>query len=106
MSSEQINIAIGAAQLLLALCVFFRVDHRIVGRFMNRHHAEPELGLGVPITTPRRGKLLLILIFGGLAFSVYGFYQTLQPPVPHQNKVSTKNVEVHVRRWLEGLMVS
>ena len=107
MSGEQINIAIGSAQLLFALLVFFRIDHRIfLG--MKPEKAAPEHPLDLPIKSNRRAKLVLILLFGGLAFSAYGFYRTLQEPPNSPDAVSPAKIERLVEQWCKnfGLSVS
>src|SRR6266403_1615139 len=103
MSTQQVEIVIAAAQLLFAAFIFFRIDHRIFRRFMKRPKTEPELPLGLPIKSNRRAKLVLILIFGGLAFSGYGFYRTLQyPQFASEKNVNERNIESKIKEWLES----
>src|SRR6266404_9243508 len=106
MSNEQIILGISAAQLLFAALIFFRIDHRIFRRFMKQPQTAPELPLGLPIKSNRRAKIVLILIFGGLAFSAYGFYRTLQPQKVEE--ISAANIQADVKQWCDnfGLSVS
>jgi len=69
MSNEQVNILIGAGQLLLAVLLFFGVDATFLRKIMpiNAH----------PV-------IIGTLLIGGLVFSGYGFYRTL-------HKSSTKD---------------
>ncbi len=106
MSTEQVNIAIGAGQLVVMLLVFFGVDQRITQRIKKQSDPSPMLPINVPVKSNRRAKLVVILAIGGLAFSGYGYYRTTVPLTATQNRVAPKNIEVHVRRWLEGLMIT
>jgi len=52
---------IGLGQLLIALVVWFKVDARTIGKWFM-------------LSDTPRNKVMLILILGGLAFSVYAVY--------------------------------
>jgi hypothetical protein len=87
MSKEQIDIAIGFSLLLLALFDFFGVNAVLLRGKLQQ-------------MTVRR-VILGALILGGLAFSGFGFYQT----VNHHRVtpgVTTENIETKVREWLEA----
>jgi len=89
MSKNQIDIAIGFGLFVLALLDFFGVDAALL---RGKIH---EMKI--------RSILLVILIIGGLSFSGYGFYRTLNPlQIITPPSVTTENIESKVREWLDA----
>lgn len=85
MTSENLNLLIGAGQLLFALLLFLGIDRKFVVERI------PNIRI--------RSAWLLVLIFGGLAFSGYGFYIANKRP-----KEITKVVEKPVEKIVEKLI--
>ena len=86
MSSERINILIGAGQLLLALLLWFGLNVAGLKKISPVIHTSTIIGT---------------LLIGGLAFSAYGFYRTFKPPV-----ITPENIEPKIRQWLDSFSLA
>jgi hypothetical protein len=90
MSNEQINILIGTGQFLLALLIFFGLDAKWIKRLIGQ--------------MDRKSKWPILLILGGLTFSGYGYYRTMQPVYPAT--LTPSDIETRVKTWLEASRAS
>jgi hypothetical protein len=82
MSSERINLLIGAGQLLFALLLWLGLDVAGLKKLSPMIHTSTLVG---------------IFLIGGLAFSAYGFYRTFKPP-----DITPENIEPKIRQWLDS----